>query len=163
MSTISSRVARAVHVLAFLARRRGEAVTSDTIAGSVNTNPVVVRRLMGSLRNAGLVQVQPGARGGAQLAREPQDITVLDVYRAVEDKLDLFALHAEPRGNCDIGSNIRGVLRGVFCRAHEAMQRELGAVTIADVFHDVTGRSCCGPQPGKVECRQPAGRPHAEA
>lgn len=147
----------AVHVLAFLARRRGEAVTSDTIAGSVNTTPVVVRRLMGSLRNAGLVQVQPGARGGAQLAREPHDITVLDVYHAVEEKPDLFALHAEPRGDCDIGGNIRGVLRGVFCRAHEAMQRELGAVTIADVFHDVTGRSCCGPRPAGVECGQPRG------
>jgi Rrf2 family protein len=156
MSTISSRVAVAVHVLTFLARRRGEAVTSELIAGSVNTNPVVVRRLMGSLRNAGLVQVQPGARGGAQLAREPRDITVLDVYRAVEEKPGLFALHAEPRGDCDIGGNIRGVLGGVFCRAHEAMQRELGAVTIADVFHAVTGRSCCGPQPEKVECRRPA-------
>lgn len=132
-----------MHVLALLAGRRGEAVSSETLAGSVNTHPVVVRRIVGALRNAGLVLVQPGVRGGAQLAREPERITVLDVYLAVEEKPDLFALHAEPSRDCDIGGNIRGVLRGVFHRAHDAMQAELGAVTIADVFREVTGRSCC--------------------
>jgi DNA-binding IscR family transcriptional regulator len=91
--------------------------------------------------------VQPGVGGGAQLAREAEAITVLDVYRAVEDRPDLFALHTEPCRDCDIGGNIRGVLHGVFCRAHEAMQRELGGVTIADVFRQVTGRACRGPAP----------------
>ena len=73
MSTISSRMAVAVHVLAYLAWRRDEPITSERMASSVNTNPVVVRRIMGSLRNAGLVSVQPGVGGSAQLAREPQD------------------------------------------------------------------------------------------
>jgi Rrf2 family protein len=134
MSTISSRMAVAVHVLAYLAWRRDEPVTSERMAGSVNTNAVVVRRIMGSLRNAGLVSVQPGVGGGAQLAREPEDISLLDVYRAVEEKEELFALHSEPCHHCDIGSNIRQVLQGVFCQAHTAMQGVLGGVTIADVF-----------------------------
>lgn len=133
MSTISSRVAVAVHVLAYLAWRREEAVTSERIASSVNTNPVVVRRIVGALRNAGIVNVQPGVGGGAQLAREPDRITMLDVYRAVEEKEDLFAVHADPCRNCDIGSNIREVLQGVFCHAHQAMQNVLADVTIADV------------------------------
>lgn len=144
MSTISSRVAVAVHVLAYLAGRRGEAVTSETIASSVNTNAVVVRRIVGALRNSGLVSVQAGVGGGAQLAREPAAITVLDVYRAVEEKGELFAVHSAPCGHCDIGANIRQVLQGVFCQAHQAMQATLADVTIADVFHQVTGRDCQG-------------------
>lgn len=137
MSTISSRMAVAVHVLAYLAWRRDEPVTSERMAGSVNTNAVVVRRIMGSLRNAGLVSVQPGVGGGAQLAREPQDISLLDVYRAVEEKEELFAMHSDPCRHCDIGSNIRQVLQGVFCHAHQAMQGVLADVTIADVFEQI--------------------------
>ncbi|HYW12405.1 MAG TPA: Rrf2 family transcriptional regulator [Longimicrobium sp.] len=137
MSTISSRVAVAVHVLAYLAWRRDEPVTSERIASSVNTNPVVVRRIVGALRNAGLVSVQPGVGGGAQLAREPDHISMLDVYRAVEEKEELFAVHADPCRNCDIGSNIRAVLQGVFCTAHQAMQGVLAQVTIADIGHQV--------------------------
>ena len=145
----NSRLTIAVHALAWLAlaQRRGkEFLTSDQVAASVNTNPVVVRRIVGALRNAGMVTVQPGVGGGAQLAREPQDITLLDVYRAVEEKEELFALHSEPCRHCDIGSNIRQVLQGVFCQAHEAMQGVLGEVTIADVFRQVQvhGGGCGG-------------------
>ncbi len=137
MSTISSRVAVAVHVLTYLAWRRDEPVTSERIASSVNTNPVVVRRIVGALRNAGLVHVQPGVGGGAQLAREADRISMRDVYRAVEEKDDLFAVHADPCRNCDIGSNIREVLQGVFCQAHQAMQAVLANLTIADVCAEV--------------------------
>jgi Rrf2 family protein len=144
MSTISSRVAVAVHVLAYLAWRRDEPGTSERIASSVNTNPVVVRRIVGALRNAGLVSVQPGVGGGAQLAREPHDITLLEVYRAVEEKEGLFAVHPDPCRNCDVGSNITAVLQGVFCRAHEAMQEVLGGVTIADIGAAVRRAHGCG-------------------
>jgi Rrf2 family protein len=137
---ISSRVAVAVHILAYLAWKREEPSTSERIAGSVNTNPVVVRRIMGLLKEAGLVQAQPGAGGGTTLVREPSQISLLDVYRAVEDGEDLFAMHADPCQNCGIGSNIRDVLQSVFCRAHEAMQGVLGEVTIADVFAELGRR-----------------------
>jgi len=152
MSTISSRVAVAVHVLAYLAWRRDEPVTSERIASSVNTNPVVVRRIVGALRNAGLVSVQPGVGGGAQLARDPHAITMLDVYRAVEEKEDLFALHADPCRSCDIGSNIREVLQGVFCRAHHAMQDVLAEVTIAEVGREVLRvRGGCAGAPEELD------------
>jgi Rrf2 family protein len=144
---ISSRVAVAVHVLAYMAWRRSEAVTSERIAASVNTNPVVVRRLMGALRNAGFVTVQPGARGGATLARDPGDISLLDVYRAVEDAEELFSLHpSEPSRSCSVGCNIVDVLRPVFCRAHRAMEAVLAEVSIADVCADLHERSggACG-------------------
>jgi len=137
---ISSRVAVAVHILAYLAWKRDEPSTSERIAGSVNTNPVVVRRIVGSLREAGLVQAQPGAGGGTTLVRDPGEITLLDVYRAVEDGEELFAMHADPCQNCGIGSNIREVLGGVFSQAHDAMRGVLDGVTIADVFEELGRR-----------------------
>lgn len=151
MSTISSRMAVAVHVLAFLAWRRGEAVTSERIAGSVNTNAVVVRRIVGALRRAALVTVQPGVGGGAQLARDPDRITLREVYRAVEDGEELFSVHPHPCGFCGIGRNIREVLGGVFCRANEAMQGVLAEVTVAEVLRDVM-------EAGGTCAEDPAGR-----
>ena len=146
---ISSRVAVAVHVLAYMAWKRSEAQTSERLASSVNTNPVVVRRIIGALRNAGMVSVQPGVGGGATLAREPGDITLLDVYRAVEDDEELFSLHpSEPKRSCNVGGNIRDVLRPIFCRAHRAMECVLAEVTIDDVGREVMSRAraegCCG-------------------
>jgi Rrf2 family protein len=144
---ISSRVAVAVHVLAYMAWKRSEAQTSERLAASVNTNPVVVRRIVGALRNAGMVSVQPGVGGGATLARDPAEITLLDVYRAVEDEEELFSLHpSEPSRSCGIGANIRDVLRPIFCSAHRAMEGVLGGVTIADVGREVLARApeCCG-------------------
>ena len=143
---ISSRVAVAVHVLAYLAWKRSEGCTSERIAASVNTNPVVVRRIMGALRNAGMVTVQPGVGGGAQLARDPREITLLDVYRAVEDRDELFSLHPQqPKRDCSIGGNIQAVLQGVFCRARTAMEQVLDEVTIEDVGREVHSRAggCC--------------------
>jgi Rrf2 family protein len=149
MSTISSRVAVAVHVLAYMAWKRSEPVTSERIASSVNTNPVVVRRIVGALRNAGMVTVQPGVGGGAQLAREPGEITLLDVYRAVEDGgEELFSLHRQPpRRDCSVGGNIQEVLQGIFCRARTAMEEVLEGVTIEQVQRDLAacaGERCCG-------------------
>jgi len=146
---ISSRVAVAVHVLAYLAWKRDEGGTSERIAASVNTHPVVVRRIVGALRNAGMVTVQPGVGGGATLAREPDDITLLDVYRAVEDGDELFSLHSsEPSRSCNVGGNIRDVLRPIFCTAHRAMESVLAQVSIADVGRQVMAMAsidgCCG-------------------
>jgi Rrf2 family protein len=149
----------AVHVLAYMAWKRSEAVTSERIAASVNTNPVVVRRIVGALRNAGMVTVQPGVGGGATLAREPDEITLLDVYRAVEDGEELFSLHpSEPSRSCNVGGNIRDVLRPIFCTAHRAMESVLGQVTIADVGRQVMAMArtdgCCGESMDALEPRR---------
>lgn len=90
----SSRFAFAVHVLALLSMQKGVPLSSDIIAGSVNTNPALIRRLLSMLSAAGLTTSQLGAGGGALLVREPDSMTLLDVYRAVDDA-QLFALHRE--------------------------------------------------------------------
>ena len=138
MSTMSSRVAVAVHVLAILTWRRDEAVSSQQIARSVNTNPVVVRRIIGALRRAGLVEVTPGAMGGARLARVPEEISLLEVYRSVEDGEELFAMHPQtPCQDCGVGANIQAALADVFGGARAAMEGVLDRVTIADVWRTV--------------------------
>ena len=98
----------------------------------------------------------PGARGGATLARDPERISLLDVYRAVEEGGELFSLHpSEPSRSCSVGCNIVDVLRPVFGRAHQAMEAVLGEVSIADVCEDLHQRSggACGLAPAEVTAR----------
>src|SRR6185436_14305093 len=84
--TGNSRFAVSVHMLAYLAYRQGAAVPSAEIASSVDTNPVVIRRLLSALVKARLVNAQKGAAGGFSLASTPANISLLDIYRAVEPK-----------------------------------------------------------------------------
>jgi Rrf2 family protein len=133
----SSRFAFAVHVLALLAQQQGAPLSSEIIAGSVNTNPALIRRLLTMLANAGLTGSQLGAGGGALLAREPGSITLLDVYHAVDDA-QLFAMHREePNPACMVGRHIQHTLRGVIDDAQRAMEASLAARTLADVVDDV--------------------------
>src|SRR5215467_5262022 len=98
-----------------LAQERGqELMTSEQVAASVNTNPVIIRRSLGDLRRAGLVDVRRGAGAGWSLARDPGAITLLDVYDAVEHE-PLFAMHrSEPNLQCPVGYGIRPVLGQVY-------------------------------------------------
>src|SRR5476651_1244569 len=99
----SCRFAFAVHVLAVLAHRIEAGVCSDRLAGSVNTNPVVIRRLLSTLRAAGLVITQKGAGGGAKLAREPERIPLDEVYRAVESAASFSPHRQKPNPRCPVG------------------------------------------------------------
>ncbi|CAH2776526.1 MAG: Rrf2 family transcriptional regulator, group III [uncultured Paraburkholderia sp.] len=126
-----------MHVLALLLLQEGAPLSSEMIAGSVNTNPVLIRRLLTMLAEAGLTTSQLGAGGGALLARPPEQITLLDVYRAVDDA-QLFALHREePNPACMVGRNIQVVLRGIVDEAQQAMEASLAGRTLADATADV--------------------------
>ncbi|WP_171168538.1 Rrf2 family transcriptional regulator [Streptomyces sp. I05A-00742] len=138
--SVSSRTTVAAHALAWMAlvcpKRPDGIVTSDQIADSVNTNPVVIRRTLGSLRAAGLVDSQRGPRAGWRLSRAPESITLADVYMAVEPE-PLIALHSTPPNQlCPVGRGIPPVLRKAYNRAEESMKAELSAVTVADVLRE---------------------------
>ncbi|MGW3244133.1 Rrf2 family transcriptional regulator [Streptomyces sp. NPDC001070] len=139
----NSRLTIAVHVLTWMAldrRNDGPPATSDRIAGSVNTNPVVIRRCLGDLRRAGLVESRRGAGAGWNLVREPEEITLLAVYRAVEDGT-LFRLHpGVPNADCPVGFGVGPALQQVYDGLHERIERELAATTIADVLRDTLAR-----------------------
>jgi len=135
--TISSRFAVAVHILTLLETGRGQPMTSEYVAGSVNTNPAVVRRILSMLARAGLTHARLGAGGGTALARPAAKITLKDVYRAVESERPLFALHHEPNPKCPVGRNIQAVLERATGAAQAALEEQLGDRTVADVMAEV--------------------------
>lgn len=129
----SSRFAVAVHTLALLARAGGQPLGSCAIARSVNTNPVVIRRTLCALARARVIRVRRGAGGGAELARAPHAIRLLEVYRAVNGG-STFALHPAPRRRCPVGRNIHSVLCWVQGEIDEAVRRTLAEITLQDVL-----------------------------
>jgi Rrf2 family protein len=133
----SSKYAIAIHILVLLAYCGQEPLSSEYIAGSVNTNPVVIRRLLAYLRAANLVASQSGPGGGWQLVRSPQAITLRDIYRAVEGST-LFALHHNaPNPQCPVGSTIQTALTGCFETAQIAMEKDLERTTLVDLVQEV--------------------------
>lgn len=131
---ISSRFAVAVHILSLLAVSPTSHNTSEWIAGSVNTNPVIIRRVLGKLKKAGLVNVRSGT-GGAYLIKELKDITLFEIYQAVEvvKEDNLFHLHEEPNPECPVGANIQSILQLVLTSAQSAMEEVLMKVTMAQL------------------------------
>ena len=124
----------AIHVLTLLARAGEEPLKSEQVASSVNTNPVVIRRILCALGRARLVTSQTGAAGGSRLARQPDRITLLEVYRAV-DAGEVFSLHRQrPSRQCYVGMNIETVLAGVLGEVSTAVERVLAKITIEQVL-----------------------------
>lgn len=133
----NTRFTVAIHTLTLLARNPGEPVTSEYIAGSVNTNPVVIRRLLGALRSAHLVTSQGGNGGGWRLANDPDGITLCDVYRAIEDE-PLFSMHHRlPNQECPVGRGIQRTLSPHFEAAARALEAELARTTLGDIAREV--------------------------
>ena len=129
----SSRFAVAVHVLTLMAWSEDEPLKSEQVAESVNTNPVVIRRMLCELAEAGLVVSQTGSMGGSRLSRKPDEITLLDLYRAVECP-GVFSLHRQPPSrNCPVGVNIETVLGEVLEEVDLAVEHVLAKITISDI------------------------------
>jgi DNA-binding IscR family transcriptional regulator len=130
MKQISTRFSMAVHILSLITVSSNE-VTGDFIAGSVNTNPVVIRRLIGMLKKAGLVDVRSGV-GGAFLLRSPDKITLLDIYRAVHviDDNQLFGVHEDSNVRCQVGRSIEMVLQSELREAQYALEERLAQTTL---------------------------------
>jgi Rrf2 family protein len=132
MST-NSRFAVAVHVLSLMAWSGEEPLKSEQVAESVNTNPVVIRRIVKELAEAGLVVSQTGSLGGSRLANDPAKTTLLDVYQALEYG-GVFSLHRQPPSrDCPVGVNIETVLGDVLLEVDSAVERVLEKITIHDV------------------------------
>ncbi|WP_337098505.1 Rrf2 family transcriptional regulator [Paenibacillus sp. YIM B09110] len=134
----SNRFAVAVHIMTLLDVSEGERMTSELIAGSVNTNPVVIRRIIGMLSKAGLVTTNAGV-AGAVITRATDQITLLDIYHAVTSPMqdELFAIHEKPNPNCGVGRNIQTSLERAFNEAQQAMENKLAQITLAEIAGDV--------------------------
>ncbi len=129
---IANRFSIAVHILSLLGALRDADHTSEWMAGSIGVNAVVVRHITGMLRRAGLVRTQQGV-AGTRLARPLAEITLLDVYRAVEADTSVFSVHPRPNPKCPVGSRIEQTLGQIFTGAERAMQAKLEAVSLDHV------------------------------
>ena len=133
----NSQFSMAVHILAMLAKYGDDNVKSECIALSVNTNAVVIRRLLRLLNQAGLVISQTGSGGGTRLARNPAKIDLAEVYRAVSCG-EVFALHAKsPNQDCPIGKNIEAVLCNLQKEIDKSVGEKLSQYTLQNVFEMV--------------------------
>lgn len=131
--TTSTRFAVAVHILTGLAVHQNVPLTSEIISRSASTNPSVIRRIMSTLNEAGFSYSKLGKGGGALLAKPANQITLLEVFRAVETA-SFFALHkTTPDAGCAIGKYIQPILQEKIDIATAALELELSKVTIADI------------------------------
>ncbi len=136
---ISSRFTIALHMLTCMETFKEDyKITSDFLASSINVNPVIIRRILSQLKEVGIIEVKRGT-GGAMITKPLQDITFLDVYYAVEciEENTLFHFHENPNPNCPVGKNIHNILDDKLYRVQAAMERELKAITLADVMNDL--------------------------
>lgn len=138
---ISSRFTLAVHIFACIEVFKDDyKVTSDFLAGSTNVNPVIVRKILGQLKAAGLVEVARGS-GGASIPKPLSEISFLDIYNAVEcvENGELFHFHENPNTDCPVGRNIHAVLDEKLMRVQKAMETELSSITLEDIRRDTKG------------------------
>lgn len=136
----NTRFAVAIHAMGMLAFGDETNVTSDDIAKSIRTNPVVVRRLLAQLTRRGLVSVKLGAGGGARLTRPPAQITLSDIYLALEEG-PLFQVPVLGETHeCAVGRSVGPVLTGILFSAEKGLLAELQAVTLSNVIGKVIRR-----------------------
>ncbi|MBZ9749397.1 Rrf2 family transcriptional regulator [Deinococcus sp. HMF7604] len=128
---MNSQYAIAVHILS-LVNDSPEPLSSEDMAGSVGVNPVVVRQVTGLLRRAGLLTTQRGIPG-ARLTRPAQDISLLDIYRAVDAPETVLKRHRKPNPACPVGARIQGVLDDVFDQAQAALEAQLAQICLSDI------------------------------
>jgi len=133
----NSRLTVALHALVLLDDPDAEWVSSERIAGSIATNPVVVRRILARLVAAGLVEASKGAAGGYRLARPAARITAWDAYQALRED-GPFGLHAgTPNARCPVGRNIGRQLRALYGEAEASMKDSLDGVSIRSLRRSV--------------------------
>ncbi len=139
---ISSRFTIALHIFACMEIfGSGYKITSDFLASSIHVNPVIIRKLLSQLKNAGLIEVARGT-GGAKAVRPIEEITFYDVYLAVDllEEGELFHFHDNPNSACPVGKNIHAVLDDKLSDIQKAMENEMKKYTVADVVADIAKR-----------------------
>ena len=140
---ISSRFTIATHMLVIIALKGKESkVTSDFLASSVGVNPVIISKTLSQLKKAELISVARGT-GGAEIIKDLEDISLLDVYQAVEclgKTGQLFSFHDNPNPACPVGANIHGVLDEKLQKIQMAMEKELGQTSLAQLVADAEAR-----------------------
>jgi Rrf2 family protein len=134
---INTQFPIAVHIMAALGHRRGADTTSAMLALSVNTSPSFVRRVLAKLSRAGLVETATGKAGACWLAREAKDISLLDIYQAV-DAPKAFSIHGyDEQKACAVSCNIKVALEKALSKTQKAMEKSLDEITLSQIVNQV--------------------------
>ena len=131
-------MATAVQILCVIAYLGPDGTTSEVVARSLRTNPVVVRRLLKCLEQQGLVDLRQGKDGGVQLRRDPSEITLDEIYRAVEDDMAVFALRPDGNPRCPVALRMKDLLTPIFSATDSAVEATLGRITLSTLLRDIT-------------------------
>lgn len=143
-----TRLSDAVHILAFIALYPDCDLTSDKLAESIQTNPAYVRQLMSALRKGGLLVSVKGHPRPA-LAREPEKITLLDAYRAVEGDKPLLHQDIHTNPACGVGVNIQLVIRDCYDLVQQQAEKAMEAITLQEILDRYLEKLSCL---GKNDC-----------
>lgn len=133
----NTRMATAVQILCVVAYKGPDGTNSEIVAKSLRTNPVVVRRLLKRLERQGLVEIRPGKDGGVQLARAPSQITLDEIYRAVEAEAAVFALRPRGNPNCPVDARMPDLLAPIFGATDEAVGTTLRRTTLSSLVNAI--------------------------
>ncbi|UJF32795.1 RrF2 family transcriptional regulator [Paenibacillus hexagrammi] len=139
MANSSQQFSVAIHILCFLEFNKAGRTTSELLGASVNANPAVIRRIMRKLTQAGLLVSTLGAGAAISLTRSAEQITLLEVYQAIqqEEHSELFVIHPNPNPECPVGSKMPFLLHGVYGNVQAALEQQLSQVTISQLAHQI--------------------------
>jgi Rrf2 family protein len=138
----NTRFATAIHVAGMLSFAEKMPLTSEAIAQSCNTNAVVIRRIIGQLTKKGLVEVKMGTGGGARLIRNPSEISLAEIYSALEESSLFEVPQFAENHKCEVGKIVRPVLADVLREAEQGLIERLDQITLAEVIEKVREKIC---------------------
>lgn len=130
---VNQQFAFALHTLSILAVNTNGAMTSEFIAASVNTNPVVIRRLLSKLSKSSLVETQLGKNGGVRLKKAPSEITLKDIYESLYEKSLISASAKEANKKCPISCKMKQITQDIIDHTEQATIKYLESVTLSDI------------------------------
>lgn len=134
---VSTRFSDSIHILAFIHIFQGKApLTSDNIASSIETSPVMVRRLMSELKKGGLLETRHGA-ADPKITRPLDQISLLDIYLTIEKDKPLFEIDHDTNPECPVGGNIQPTLEQFYSEAETAAKAKLNQISLADIVNTI--------------------------
>jgi transcriptional regulator family protein len=127
----------ALHILTMISESK-DTLSSQALATSVGTNASYIRKVIALLKNAGLIQSQQG-KTGYQLSKSPKDITLLNIYFAIQEvsHISLFPVHQNSNPDCPVGKHIQGAVSPLFASAEAQLEKELAQQTLEDVINNL--------------------------
>jgi len=134
---VNTQFSIAVHLMAGLASRCGQDTTSAHLAMSVNTSPSFVRRVLARLSKAGLVETATGKAGRCWLAKDANEICLLDIYQAVDAPKAFSIHHYTEQKSCPVSCHIKAALDKALGKTQKAMEASLSGISLAQIVSDV--------------------------